>query len=152
MEKKRLLDLFLIILVLLIVFGFFGVFKKTCDSEECFSEGIKNCRNLVYFQDKEGNLLRYSVSNVIGYCIVDIRMERVSGSLESVEMLEGEEMTCKIPKKELDMIGSNMESYIKYCNGILKEKMYELVLKKMYGVVISNIDDVINEVRENSIE
>ena len=53
----------------------------------------------------------------------------------------------KIPKKELDEINSNIESYIKYCNGILKEKMYEFVLKKMYGVVIGNINEILNEIK-----
>jgi len=147
MEKKRLLDLFLIIFILLIVFSFFGVFKKTCDDEECFSKGIEKCKNLVYFENKDGNLLKYSVSNLFGYCVIDIKMERVRGGREVVDLLEGKEMKCKIPKKELDEINSNIESYIKYCNGILKEKMYEFVLKKMYGVVIGNINEILNEIK-----
>ena len=150
MEKRRLFDLFLIILILLILLGFFGVFKKTCDNDKCFEDGIKNCRNIVYFQNKDGNLLKYSVDNWVGYCVIDVKMEKTINDKEVRDLFEGKEMRCKIPKKELVNVNKNMDSYIVHCNGVLKEKMYEYVLKKMYGVVIGNIDEIIDEIKKEA--
>ena len=52
-------------------------------------------------------------------------------------------MTCKIPKKQLPNTNLiEMNNIMEYCSGPLKESLYELIIKRMYELVIINLAEI----------
>ena len=62
-------------------------------------------------------------------------------------------MLCLIPKSELSLININeVENLLKYCTGQLKEGIYEIIIKKMYSIIISNLGEILGEVQTSLIK
>ena len=65
---------------------------------------------------------------------------------EHITLLEGKSMTCTIPKSEMkkqDVL--NMENIMPYCTGPLKESLYQLIVKRMYELIIVNLKEISTE-------
>lgn len=70
----------------------------------------------------------------------------IGTDLDVKTLLEGKSMTCKIPKSKLSEIElDNMKDLLNYCTGPLKEGMYELLLKRMYALVVSQMSNIVKE-------
>ena len=62
-------------------------------------------------------------------------------------------MKCLVPKNELSNVNFNeVENLLGYCTGSLKEGIYEILIKKMYGIIISNLGEILGEVQLNLIK
>ena len=71
----------------------------------------------------------------------------VGTPIELIDLFEGKSMECKIPIDKIKEIHINkMENVINYCTGPLKESIYELIIKKLYGLVVQNIGEILKEV------
>lgn len=143
-------------LVLLLVLYFFGVIKRTCNSEECFKEKINSCSPIKYDRQIKNNIYVYEISRSLGNnCKMKISLERSSeGTLPDEKLkLEGKTMKCSIPKDELVSINiDEVENLLQYCTGQLKEGIYEIIIRNMYGVIISNLGEVLGEVQTSVIK
>ena len=56
-------------------------------------------------------------------------------------------MECNVPFEITEITNTN--DIIDYCSGPLKESIYELIIKKMYGVIAQNLGSIISEVEQN---
>ena len=88
-------------------------------------------------------------------CKIQINLERTSvgTEFENKILLEGKSMECFIPKSRLFEVNFNeIENLLGYCSGPLKEGIYEIMIKKMYGVIISNLGDILGELQLSLIQ
>ena len=70
----------------------------------------------------------------------------VGTALDQKALFEGKDMTCKIPLNEVKQINfADLKGFVKYCHGSLKEAIYEQIIAKMYGLVIKNLDEILDK-------
>ncbi len=140
----------LIFLVLLFFdFYYIGLFKGTCDSSTCFSNALAKCKPVKFTNIIDNNFYEYNIySSFSDKCTIKITLEKVApGSNQDIKtFLEGKTMICKIPKEITKAKTFNdIENVLDYCHGELKEGVYQVILKRMYSLVISDLDEVIKQ-------
>ena len=130
---------------------YLGFFTKVCTSDECFNRALKNCKPVDFVKHTNNNIYLYTIYRSFSEdCSIKISLQSVApGSDRDIkDLLEGKSMKCSIPRsllsnRKLD----ELENMLSYCHGSLKEGIYELVIKRIYGVVIGNINEVRNAVQ-----
>lgn len=157
MQKKKLIIIISVFLFLLLAnFYYFGVFKKTCDSKECFSESIQSCSPAKYDNIVLNNIYHYDISRSLGSeCKLSVSLEKSAEGtdVETKERVQGKSMKCLIPKIELSKINFNeVNNILQYCTGPLKEGIYEIIIKNMYNVILSNLGEVVSSVQTSLIK
>tara|TARA_Y100000310_G_C20671809_1_gene810709 strand:+ start:442 stop:945 length:504 start_codon:yes stop_codon:yes gene_type:complete len=139
--------LILIILILFLSAHYTGFTRKYCGADtSCFEERVASCNPSEVYTSRDNNIYYYKmIPTLTGGCSVKIKFERAQeGTLqEHISLLEGKSMTCKVPRKHLGEINIiEMEQMMPYCTGPLKESLYELVIKRMYELVVSNLGEI----------
>ena len=157
LEKRGIIILSLILLLVLAgISYYFGIIKKNCKDEECFDDAIKFCSPVKYDRPINNNVYRYEISRSLGEnCKMEISLESSSTGtdFETREKLEGKSMKCYIPKVQLYSIDlKEVENLLGYCTGPLKEGIYEIIIKKMYGIILSNLGDILGDVQVSLIK
>lgn len=146
---KRVILVAVSILVLALLLFFFGVFKPKCTTDACFNENLKSCSPVKYDRMQNNNLYRYTISRSLGStCTLHVKNKKIAigSDIDFKNLLEKRAMKCKIPKSDLkDMEIGNMKNLLNYCTGPLKEGMYELLLKKMYALVVTQMAGIVSE-------
>ncbi len=157
MQRNKVL---IIILAIMIFIGFnfyyFGLIKKTCDSSECFLEYVKDCSPVKYGNLINNNKYKYEISRSFGSkCKLWVYLERASEGtdFETKEKLVGKSMRCLIPKDELAFVKvTEVNNLLQYCTGSLKEGIYEIIIKNMYNLILSNLGEVLSDVQTSLIK
>lgn len=151
--------LIIVLVICLLVLSLFytGVIKKKCGRDkDCFNKALKSCSAATYLSIRNNNAYIHSIKGKSGdKCILVIKMEHMAAGtdLELIELLEGKSMVCRIPKDTLDVEDlEDIEDLVHYCTGPLKEGMYELIIEKLYGLIIQNMGDVINEMKDTLLK
>jgi len=138
--------IFLIILVLIIILP---NYEKNCgDNQECFNEAAQKCAKAKVYIEEENTLFEYRIKErKENNCYVTITVITVDpeAKQETIDLFEGKSMDCYIPFEITEMTNTN--DIISYCSGDLKEAIYELIIKKMYGVIAQNLGSIISEVK-----
>lgn len=144
---KRILYL---IIVAIIIYGLFhyGIIKKNCEQDkECFYEAAKECKPAKLLNVKNGNYYDYVIKGERGSsCLVYIKLKKTAPGLaqEQKTLFEGKDMTCKIPRGELEKTNfEELKGFIQYCHGTLREAIYEQIVTKLYGLIIQNMDEIL---------
>lgn len=147
-SKRFLIQILLVIIIILILF-YLGIFKKPCLSDECFEKSLNDCKASQFVKQKNNNLYTYTISRSFTQeCSINIKLEKVAPGSDPdiVRLLEGKSMQCKIPKEILTTKNlDNLDNILQYCHGELKEGILELIIKRMYTLVIGNLDDIVEE-------
>lgn len=142
-----------VVAIALIVFliYFFGVIKPTCYNQDCFNQKFESCSPAKYTKLRNNNIYQYETSRSLGStCKLQITMEKTAPGtdLDIKESIERKSMKCYVPKHLTNMDIDGFENLIDHCSGPLKEGMYELMLKRMYGLVVTQMGDIIQEVQK----
>jgi len=141
-----------VVIVYLIFFS--GLIKKDCkQDEECFNKVLSECKASKFIKLAENNFYEYKINGNKGsLCSMDIKLLKmgVGTPFDLVQKLEGKSMKCSIPinvlaNQNFDEVGSLMN----YCSGPLKEGILELIIDRMYGLIIKNIGEIAIEARED---
>lgn len=143
----------LVIIILIFLFAFFvyysGLIKPDCNTDSCFNQALQKCSPVSYDKLKNNNLYSYKISrSLLSNCNLNIKFEKAAlgSELEIKTLLEGKSMNCKVPKSNLKNIDINeMKDLLNYCSGPLKEGIYELMLKKMYSLIIGQMSNIIKK-------
>lgn len=140
-----------LIVIIAIIYGLYhyGFIKKNCEQDkECFYQAAKTCKPAKLIMVKNGNYYDYSIKGERGNnCLAYIKLKQMApGSpLDQKELFEGKDMTCKIPLSELEKTNfEELKGFVGYCHGTLKEAIYEQIITKMYGLIIQNLEEIIN--------
>ena len=146
-NKKLIIILFLAVFALFIILNF-NIVYKTCD-DECFDEKLRECKFIDFITHKNNNVYRYTIFSSLGnYCKIRVTLERTApGSDPDIkELLEGKSMECRIPKQLLKTTNlDNIDNFLQYCTGELKEGILELIIKRMYSLIIGNLEEIVQE-------
>ncbi len=149
--KKFVLPLLLLVIIIIILF-YLGIYQKTCLDESCFEKALSKCSSAQYVKQRNNNLYVYTIFNSFKEdCNINIKLEKIAPGSDPdlVKLLEGKSMQCKIPK---DILSStyldNLDNTLQYCHGELKEGILELIIKKMYTLIIENLDEIKKESKE----
>lgn len=143
----------LVIVILIFLFAFFiyysGLIKPSCTTDACFNQALQKCSPVSYDKLKNNNLYSYEISrSLFSYCNLNIKFEEAAlgSEVEIKTLLEGKSMHCKLPKSNLKNIDINeMKDLLNYCSGPLKEGLYELMIKKMYSLIIGQMSSIIKQ-------
>lgn len=139
------------ILLALFVAGYYsGYLREDCEQDKkCFDDKLKECKPAQVTIVRNNNAYLYWIGNSLGNnCVINIKLLRVEAGSppEFKRLLEGKSMKCKIPKKELANLKiEEFDNLMQYCHGELKEGLYELIIERMYSLVVSQLGDIIQE-------
>ena len=149
--KKR--GLVIIIIGILIILSplYFILKPKTCETAGCFEQAASECKKAKILVDEAGkSISEYAIKGKEDEnCVLEIKVKDISSefSQSTQEKFEGKSMLCKIPLNEFSrMKFEKMGGNLDYCNGPLKEAMYDAVVKKLYNLVVKDMATVLDEI------
>ncbi len=148
MKKQVIISTFLIIL-LIGALGFL-FYKKRCSDEDCFNKALSDCSPSKYYGYRNNNLYYYGISRSFrGDCKLYIKVERMAIGSEPdlVRLMEEKSMKCNVPRSVIINL-DNMENLLTYCHGELKEGLYQLMLERLYALVVRDMSGVISEAKK----
>lgn len=132
---------------------FSNLLKKNCESDSaCFDSALSKCSGATYTLFSEGNVYLYESFGSFGeMCKVEVTMMK---AIEGTDLLmrtnlEGKSMICKLPRSRMQNEKlSEMDDFADFCSGPLKEAMYEIIVQRMYALVIANLGEISLEARK----
>ncbi len=140
-----------IAVILVLIIGIWLIFKtKSCDTVYCFENAIRDCDKAKITLDDESSIIFYEImGKEDGNCRLYIRVQKLTDiSEENAELFKDADMVCDIPKDEFIRMGmDDMMDNLEYCHGKLKEAIYEVTLKELYGLVTRDMGNVLKEIR-----
>jgi len=147
MEKRPLITI--VIIILIIGLGIFFFYKKTCKTEECFNNALAKCKPATYYGYRNNNLYYYKISRSFRDCNLDVRIDRMAIGTEHnlIRLLEDTDMSCRIPKAvriNLD----NMENLLNFCHGDLKEGLLQVMVERLYSLIVRDISGIVKKAEE----
>lgn len=147
MERRYIFLTVAIIFVL--VFGAVFIYKKNCEEDDCFNKALSTCSPAKLYSYRNNNLYFYKISRSIGDCKLYIKVEKMAiGSDPSlIKLLEGNSMKCKLPAGFAITLGE-MENLLEYCHGELKEGFYQIMLERLYALVVRDMSGIIDKAKE----
>lgn len=157
LEKKMLyIYCSIFFIALFIILYYLGAFKGSCEDDECFKDATTFCTPKKYEKSVDNSIYKYVISRSFGEnCKINVKLEQSAEGtdFETKGKVEGKSMNCLVPKSELSAVNFNeVENLLGYCSGPLKEGIYEILIKKMYGIIISNLGQILGEVQLNLIK
>jgi len=151
-SPRKILRLSLIIvLTIAIIFSlyYFGIIKKNCKEEEaCFDQRLKECKPTNYDAVINNNHYKYTIKGEKqDFCRVKIKLIKmaIGTPKDQITLFEGKSMDCSIPEESLNIEIEKLDNLLKDCSGPLKESIYEQMITKMYGLVLKNMDEIMEE-------
>lgn len=129
----------LMIIVLAIASYFLFFYKINCLDKPCFSDAIINCKRASYVYESNDTINLYEIKGANGVnCEVNVRLLQLKKGTAELEILQGKEMVCSMPKDSLVMPDSNLNN----CHGLLKENIQDLVIQRMHRQIIENLGQI----------
>ncbi len=129
-----------------------GAFKKTCRDDACFNNALAKCSYAKFLATKNLNYYLYTIQGTSkDTCKVEatLRKMAVGTPPDKIEQFEGKGMTCYVPKKDIaKMTSFEFENMLPNCTGQLKEAMYQLMIEKLYTIIIQNMGDIVGAVED----
>lgn len=133
-----------VIVILIISFLYStGRLYRDCNEDlDCFYEEAARCSAAKVSTVNSNNWYNYHIiREEKEFCIVNIKLEKmgIGSDLHLVEIFEGKEMLCKIPKQEFaNNPISNIKGITKHCSGELKDSLQQLIIERMYRELVEN--------------
>jgi len=129
-----------------------GAFKKTCNDEDCFMKSLQTCSYAKWLSIKNYNYYLYTIEgNTDSSCKIDVELKKMAEGtpIDQLIKFEGKWMKCTIPQTEITkMTSANFDNMLTYCTGPLKEAMYELIIEKLYTIIIQNMGSIMGAVED----
>jgi hypothetical protein len=144
--------LFILIAILLILSPVYFLFRpEKCETAGCFEQAAADCSKAKILVDERGqSISEYFIKGQKDdNCLLQIEVQDVSADFSDTtqKLFEGKSMLCKIPANEFSrMPFEEMGGNLDYCNGPLKEAMYDAVVKKLYNLVVKDMSTVLDEI------
>jgi|SRR3989344_1262166 len=144
--------IFILIGILILLSPLYFIFKpKSCDTAGCFEQAASECKKAKILVDEAGKTVsEYSIKGRKDEdCVLKVEVKKVSSDFSETtrNQFEGKSMLCSIPRNEFSrMKFENMGGNLDYCQGQLKEAMYDAVVKKLYNLVVKDMATVLDEI------
>ncbi len=139
-------SIFIILTLLIIATAVVSNYEKDCgENEECFYQAFHDCTKAKVIAYQNDNTFEYRIIEQQGdSCLVDIKILEVNPDVTEAtkEKFQDKEMSCLLPIEE----GFTTDQ-LNYCEGPLKEAIYELTIQKMYNLLAQNLGDIISQMK-----
>ena len=143
-DKKRALIYLVVILAALIIFYMYS--SQNCGTDTaCFNKNTASCKLSKLTMDSQGSTLLYEIRGSSGNsCIVNVKMLKLAEGtpIDVTSKLEGKSMVCKIDRGFNTELLEKLDKTLNSCTGPLKESMLELIIEKMYALIIQNMGKI----------
>ncbi len=142
------LGLVIFTLILLYIYS-----PTDCGNDKvCFDKYAKTCSRSKITASFNGNMFNYEIKGSQNKdCIINIKLSEVNPNtpLDVKNKLLGRSMLCKIPKINLSTQKlEDTNKLLDSCTGPLKEGMLELIIEKMYSIIIQNMGKITTELEK----
>jgi hypothetical protein len=138
--------IFATITILIISSAIISNYQTNCEDDlNCFNRAFLTCSNAKVTGYENNNLFEYKIINKKeDNCIVEINLKEVNPQLDEAtkEKFQEKSMTCVLPISD----GFSTDK-LNFCQGPLKETIYELTIQKMYNLLAQNLGEIISEMR-----
>lgn len=150
----KILTILLVISLIGYIIFFSNIIKRDCGNDvNCFNQASMKCSGAKLEALKDTNVYEYTIfGQVKGNCIIGIKLKKmaVGTPVSLVKKIEGKSMECGLPvgllqEKSLD----EMDNLVDYCSGRLKESIYEVLIDKMYALIIKNMANITKSVEKD---
>ena len=146
-----------IVVVAFIVIYSSGLIKKNCDSDvTCFKQALNECKSAKLVTEKNNNVYSYIIAPSFSKdCVISIKLEKATAGSSSDfrRLVEGKSMKCSIPKDKInDKFLDDFSGVIDTCTGPLKEGLYELIIQRMYTLVVKEIAGVLEQTKTSVLK
>ncbi len=137
----------ILIFAVFIYFLYFSLFlAKECKNVDCYKESLVNCKKAWFINEEENYVWIYEIfgENDKNSCNVKVVLLKIKNAEINIEDFQGKEMLCRVQKiddvfPEKDMLR---------CNGILKEKLQEIIIDKMHNYLLKNLGKIQEGLKE----
>ena len=158
-ENKSLIITYKILTILLVVsligyiIFFSNIIKRDCGNDvNCFNQASMKCSGAKVETLKDTNIYEYTIfGQVKDNCIIGIKLEKmaVGTPVSLIKKIEGKSMECSVPVSILQEKSLyDIDNLMDYCSGKLKESIYEVLIDKMYGLIIKNMANITKNVEK----
>ncbi len=141
-RDQEILKFIIIIFVFLAVltFVYFILFyTRECENRDCFSNALLKCNKAVWVNDVEEATWAYTIKGISEEsCEVEVKLLVVKKGGVEMESVQGESMTCYIPLNTF----ISPEQDLGRCNGVLKEKLQEMLIKRLHSYILENLGEI----------
>ena len=143
----------LIIFFIAYIVFFSNIIKRDCGNDiNCFNNAAARCSGGKIELLKDINVYAYYIAGPLkSDCIIDVKLKfmAVGTPIEMKDKMEGKSMQCKIPKELLKANSiDKIDGLLAYCSGPLKESLYEVLIDKMYALIIKNMANITKNVQD----
>ena len=150
-----------LLVVAIIIFLFFliffsGLIKKNCHSDViCFNSQAYACKSSTVQATINNNLYQFTIYGPSqNNCVIESKLVAMAKGTpqDIVSKIEGKSMICKIPRsilRERSIVDIN--NVVDYCSGPLKEGLYEILLNRMYTLIVQNLGQILGDVKKEAL-
>lgn len=138
-NTKIILIAIMVIIVIFLAYNFI-IKTKYCENEGCFFNSLNNCKKISFIKEDFKYSWLYTISKEISKdsCEVKIKLLEVKKEGIDSKILENKEMVCIVSKTAINF----PEEEISTCSGVLKENLQDLIIKRMYDYLLTNIQEI----------
>jgi hypothetical protein len=143
-SKEILKFLIISLLFLIILISVYSVFfyTRVCKDKQCFSSALIKCSRVVWINDAEEATWIYTIKGVFeDSCEVEVELSIVKKGGAEMAGAEGKSMTCYLPLETF----ASPEQDLGRCNGLLKEELQDLLIKRLHSYILENLGQVNEE-------
>lgn len=140
MGYKKLI-VFIVLAVALIALAVYTTFlhPPKCESFECYSEHMRECKKANYLNDDVEATWRYEIKgSESGACVVEVTLLQPKTGELGLQNLEGYSMECGFPSGVVTYPEKDLEA----CHGRLKEEMQGIIIKKLHTYIVENLGEI----------
>ncbi len=151
MKLKRNPILIIVILLIFIALLVIVLKPKDCKADKiCFNKNFEKCKSTKAMEIKDNNFYEYRIFGREGKeCVFEVKLLRLEpGADVTVKyLLENKTMKCKVPINTFKTV-SEIDNLVTFCSGELKEAVYTLLVKRMYGSIVRNLGQIVEETKK----
>ena len=139
-RKDRTVVALVLILVLAGAFALYFTFKPTsCETLECFQDHMVICSPAAFVNEEIEASWQYEIIKLTqDGCLINVKLLRAKEGELHLRAFEGDDMLCTYPRGVVAYPDKDMS----LCHGLLKEDLQGLIIEKLHGYILKNLDDI----------
>ncbi|MEK6824786.1 MAG: hypothetical protein AABY02_02920 [Nanoarchaeota archaeon] len=142
-KKDRTIVALVLFLVVSGALALYFTFKPaSCESLECFQDHMVVCKQASFVNENREASWRYTIQRLTDKgCAIEVTLLQAKEGELHLRAFEGDSMLCTYPRGVLAYPDKDMF----LCHGLLKEDLQGLIIEKLHGYIIKNLDDIKDE-------
>ena len=129
-----------IIAAIIFILVFFYLNPKPCNDNACFMQSLAKCNRISFLKEDSRASWYYLIEGKYDKdsCKVKVKLLKMNQGTIDIEDLQGAEMACIVNRMDARPPEENMAQ----CQGLLKEKLQEIIIQRMHSYLLKNLGEV----------